>query len=393
MSFCLYTVLEIISIYFMYLAGKCRKLPESKDKNNSRQKAILFFFLSYFFVLILFIFRSGRVGKDTSLYKYYFDRIMDNEPTAAEKSWLGSGFVYIFKFLGLSFNRNYLAVLALFNTITLLLFYLTFFRESDTPWLSLLIFFSFCLHYNIFNQFRQMLAIAITFYNFKNLKDRKLVKYLVICAIAAIFHKTALIMIPFYFIANTKISKKTVLAYCVVTVIAFLGFDYILYLVSVIPYTSRYITSSFISARSYSIAPFAVRLAMVIVCFYYCKRTIKYNNNSSMLYNLCLACLFFQVLALKSYIFSRIITYFSVYFILLIPRVLKAVTQKGKIKILNGKSSIYLPQKVVLALVVVAMFAYKTVYFHFPNGAKNGEYMNYSTFWLSYGIDIIETNA
>lgn len=49
---------------------------------------------------------------------------------------------------------------------------------------------------------RQSLSVAICFYGFKYIKEHKILKYLFFCALAFLFHQSAIFAIPIYFIYN-----------------------------------------------------------------------------------------------------------------------------------------------------------------------------------------------
>lgn len=77
-------------------------------------------------------------------------------------------------------------------------------RESVSFQDACFFFFTSTLYYNYFSMMRQWMAVAIMFWGSRYLRDDKMVKYFLICAIAAVFHPSALIMIPAYFLVKGK---------------------------------------------------------------------------------------------------------------------------------------------------------------------------------------------
>src|SRR5690606_15245298 len=58
------------------------------------------------------------------------------------------------------------------------------------------------------NLIRIMLAASISFYNIKNIEERKLVPFLLLSLVAISFHTTAIVVVPFYFLFNYLIVRR-----------------------------------------------------------------------------------------------------------------------------------------------------------------------------------------
>lgn len=64
----------------------------------------------------------------------------------------------------------------------------------------------------LFNGIRQFLAVTITFIGIKFILDKKYAKAIILILIASLMHQSALLVIPFIFIAQGKAwNKKTLL--------------------------------------------------------------------------------------------------------------------------------------------------------------------------------------
>ena len=64
----------------------------------------------------------------------------------------------------------------------------------------------------MFNGIRQFLAVTITFIGIKFILDKKYAKAIILILIASLMHQSALLVIPFIFIAQGKAwNKKTLL--------------------------------------------------------------------------------------------------------------------------------------------------------------------------------------
>ncbi|MDY3304982.1 MAG: EpsG family protein [Clostridia bacterium] len=63
--------------------------------------------------------------------------------------------------------------------------------------------------------FRQAIAMSICLFAVEYVKKRKLFRFLILVGLACTFHTTAVMFIPFYFVANFKLSFKTIAIYTV----------------------------------------------------------------------------------------------------------------------------------------------------------------------------------
>lgn len=105
-------------------------------------------------------------------------------------------------------NGGYPLVFAISSFLTIYFFYLGLKRydikyKASVYFLYLTVLFPFT-----FNSVRQGIAISICFYAFSFIIERIPKKYLLWILVAAIFHKSALFLLPFYFI-NRFIKKNT----------------------------------------------------------------------------------------------------------------------------------------------------------------------------------------
>lgn len=91
-------------------------------------------------------------------------------------------------------------------TLSFILLGIISFRDMLSIPFSLFIFFMTYYHVT-FNGMRQMLAVAIVFYGFRYIIDRKFASYLIVIVIATMVHKSAFIAVLFYFLGPEKNSK------------------------------------------------------------------------------------------------------------------------------------------------------------------------------------------
>lgn len=73
-------------------------------------------------------------------------------------------------------------------------------------------YFSYFIFFTIFGTFpmtgvRQSCAMAVLMIAFEQMKKKKLIKYLLLMGLAYLFHKSAIVFFPFYFIGRRRITK------------------------------------------------------------------------------------------------------------------------------------------------------------------------------------------
>lgn len=86
---------------------------------------------------------------------------------------------------------------SIYAIITYYILGITIYNYSVDKYTSLIIYL--CLFYlSGLSTIRQEIAVAVVFYGYKYVKEKKLMKYLIICFLAMCFHKTAIIAISFY---------------------------------------------------------------------------------------------------------------------------------------------------------------------------------------------------
>lgn len=109
-------------------------------------------------------------------------------------------------------SKKYHAWFLAWAVVESCLFVNVFRRESVSFLAACFFFFASTLYYNYFSMMRQWMAVAILFWGSRYLRDGKMIKYFVVCFVAAAFHASAIVMIPLYFIVNGKAwSKKQVM--------------------------------------------------------------------------------------------------------------------------------------------------------------------------------------
>src|SRR5690606_27878018 len=105
-------------------------------------------------------------------------------------------------------STDYWAVLLLTAIICVGTYMYVIFKVSENVALSVFIYVVLGAYLVFFNAARQGLAISICAISVIFLLQRKIWHYIIVIIIASFFHRTALILLPFYFILRLPFSYR-----------------------------------------------------------------------------------------------------------------------------------------------------------------------------------------
>ena len=277
--------------------------------------------------------RSSDVGTDLN-YTYFpnFYKILHG----SMNEYTEIGFTYFNKFIQL-FSSNAQTL----TFVTSLIFAGSLSRisvkYSRNVFISLLAVFLSTIFFVSLNNVRQSLACIIMLEAYPFIVDNKLVKFIITVLIASIFHITALLMIPIYFVVNNKFIRKYLLTCAIVgTILIPIIAKLALILISHTKY-NYFLISEFNNGESnkLNILYGFIYLVLALYCLYK-ERNVKKEGYVL----LCMQFFNFWVSFLSLFIpvsemISRIANYFIAYHIIMIPYIYnREYSKKGKIAIL-----------------------------------------------------------
>jgi len=187
-----------IAVVTVLAAGMVKPQPQN-DMIISRQQmlnqaALLFIFSTLFIVSALRL----NVGNDYVGYVKNMHMVVSDAFVVTE-----FGYNWLVRIIyGLSGFENFLMVFAVIAFMTIYFFMLTIYRESENFWFTFFLFIVFGFYYQSFSTVRYYLAVAIVLYSMTFVFKQKWLEFVLLVLIAASFHKTALVALPFYFLAS-----------------------------------------------------------------------------------------------------------------------------------------------------------------------------------------------
>ena len=193
-----------MSVYFILLFVVLVIALILKDNNQHKLTIIL---VSFFLILIAGL-RDVSVGSDSVNYVLIFDRIQGWE--LIWQQVMEPGFL-ILAWISKLLSSNYAVFFLFIASFTVLFLVSGIYSNSVEPIVSLFLLITTGYYTFFFNGARQGVALSILFLATKYIFEKKVYKVTLISIFAALFHSTALILIPAYFLIKRPFSKKILL--------------------------------------------------------------------------------------------------------------------------------------------------------------------------------------
>lgn len=304
----------LIMMAVFFLSGVLNKVYCKDTKLTNFGK----FIINIFIFLILLLPMGLRYGIGTDYFYTYYPYF----------NFIGHGTRY---FDEVGFNLLNIIVYKLFGRFEMLIFITSFIfiyfmykgilnnlNEKERPWGTLMLFLSQAYFYSM-NMVRQSLAISIIFFAFKFLKSKEYKKYYIFCFFACTLHYSAIICLLFPLFLKVKPKQKTkIVLITILTLCKPLLSNVLLKIIMSTKY-SWYIGSRYTLGVSNTVVLINVILFVLSVLY----ENENYGNEEYEILNtinyisVCLMLLIGWVP-----LFNRIIRYFTIFQVLLVPKII-----------------------------------------------------------------------
>lgn len=286
------------NLYFFFLLFLVLLHREVKQK--SLVSLIIFISLITFNGLRFF------VGNDYGGYVNYFDNIKLGYSPLVEP-----GFYFINRIF-LNFNEGYVFVILIYSVISYFLIF-KIIKKYDLGISSVLFITLSDFQFLLNDQIRQGLAILIFFYSIKYIKEKNVVKYILLLSFGSIFvHFSLIFTIPLYFLSSIKIHKYLAVI-ILILVYLFYRFGFFQSLISYLEfipiYGEHYASRSKFLKEEELGTGLGVLFSLVISVFLILKSDLIKNE---LILNLYILGSIFYFLTLDFHLFNRI-TYYIFY--------------------------------------------------------------------------------
>ncbi|MDO9154341.1 MAG: EpsG family protein [Paludibacter sp.] len=231
--------------------------------------------------------------------------------------------------------------------------------------------FAFILYQALFYSFfsitgiRQTIATAITFWCFELIKKNKFIPFLILILIASSIHKSVLVFIPFYFLANIDRSRQ-------IYILSFILFPIIVVTKQVFAYTLA-VASAVENYMHYVELPekagtptFTILLLLVVFLgWFFMKQTLEKYPDSFRIFNAIAIAFVLTPLTWVEPNFMRVVQYFSIFMLIFIPKILNSINFKPQ----SFRLIIYMFMYLLLIVLIIKTGAeYKFLWQEMPLG-------------------------
>lgn len=290
-------------------------------------------------MLVLLAFRGEYVGNDTRTY-------MERYAVFARVDWKNLQYIselYQMEYFFAIFNKA-LALISdsprLLIIVTSILFVKTLcdevYRTSVNPCLSFVIYVGLGTFTGGMNTMRQQIALSFIICSYKYIKEKKLKEYMILILAAAVFHKSALVMLPMYWVSQIHIDKKIIGMFMASVLFFVVIGDRVAWFV-VSKFYPGYIENF---GNNGEVGALLIYTALLFITIFYAKGSYR-----SVYLSFGMVLIYLTLLTFYAPIAERLFRYFSSMFIFAIPNAI-------------GNIRYYSTRKAAECLVSIAMMAY-----------------------------------
>lgn len=317
-----------MSVYLIFLFSVVI-LCSFRIKKNASRNYLYPFALIGWVVIILFSGLRYGIGTDYFSYEAIFYSI-DSGGSYNESLEPG------FKFLGSLFSNTkngFYCFIFLLSTITNVFFLFAIYKESEKisenlKALSLILFFLTSTYFWPFNGVRQGIACSFIVFSLRYIFRRDFIRFCLCVVIAALFHKSAIVVVFIYFLYGVRLSSFFYLCAVLASIIIHQTGVVSLIGQMLLPYLGEKYARYIYNPLNFGGSGLGVYVYVIIFfvlwwCGAYVKKNIIHKNDvhKQIDYYLCLFTigLILRVFALDNLIFVRFAYYFTIFDMLFIP--------------------------------------------------------------------------
>ncbi|MGG7620214.1 EpsG family protein [Bacillus coreaensis] len=228
--------------------------------------------------------------------------------------------------------------------ITNVLIIIGLYKYSRLFELSIYVYITGGLFLVTMNGIKQCLATAIIFTATKYLIEGNWFRYILVVIFASLFHQSALILIPIYFLVRYRAWSKATVILLFFSILIVLGFNQFSKVLFTAIEDSQYGVYGGFNEGGANILRVIVFAVPLVIAFFGREKLRKIYPESDFIVNMALIGLSFMIISTGNWIFARFNIYFELYQIILISWIIKVFREKD--------------QKLVYYAIVVCYFAY-----------------------------------
>lgn len=180
------------------------------------------------------------------------------------------------------------------------------------------------------NGIRQTLAAAIIFTGTKFLIEGNWFKYILVVLFASLFHQSALILIPIYFIVRYKAWSKATYILLLVSILIVIGYEQFTVLLFSAIEDSQYGHYAEFKEGGANFMRVVVDLVPLLIAFIGRNKLREIFPQSDYIVNMALIGFLFMIISTQNWIFARFSLFFTLYQLILISWIIKLFRKKDQ---------------------------------------------------------------
>ena len=281
-------------------------------------------------------FRGKYVGADTSGYirNFHSMRRIPFFTAIGEKTGrFESGYKFFTRFVGI-FTDNEVIFFCVCAAIFAICLWKYINKNSKNKFMSIMLYFTVTGFQFQLSGIRQSLALAVILLSFEYIKERKVIKFLILSCIASLFHTSALAIIPMYFTAYIKINFKNFLLYLIGVISAIIYANPLIKLFLNFGDYNRYIDEA--GADGGAIFVVLMYIITIIAAYIYQEPYKKQNKHAKFFFNMTFVSLVIYILRYFMVLVERVSYYYQFAFIVLLPNVIESIPDKKTRNFIRG---------------------------------------------------------
>ncbi len=327
-----YSFFVFLTVVVAYsIKGVKQSTSYGKDYGNNQGLVSTICFCGLFLLLFLLSSMRHMTGHD---YSTYIDRAHDIAHESYGVTEWGFNLLVLLVY-SICNCENYILLFAIIAAAMIGFFLAGIYRQSRDFAFSFFLYMAFGLYFQSFSTIRYYLAMSIVFFSLSFWKKKHYIKGILFVIAASFFHKSALFVIPIYFLAGIKWKRIHII---ILTLFASTGVifnDFYLKIMLKL-YPSYVVSGEFEGTGGFSIINVLRSLAVVILGLYFWRETVKENNkfgqeNGFYFYLNYASLLYFTFFSFVPY-GSRIGYYMSISQILYLPSIIEDIKDDKKKK-------------------------------------------------------------
>lgn len=301
------------------------------EKKIKKSKILKYIIITIGLTILIFI--SGcryNVGTDYKIYIYNYEKtaLIEYNQISSMRTEIGN--ILLCKFLFIFFKDPQIVIFT-YSMLTILITYIAIKKMKYKEITSLAFFIFMCVFIPFcYNGIRQGLAIPIILLSIAYLKERKLLKFLIIVFVASLIHTTSLIIIPFALIVHYSKDKnifRNILVFTIIISITIMFLPNLLMKLEIFSNYYGYLKN--ISLDNLSFTPLILQLP-TLICIIMSLKDNKEDREIMILISLTTAGIILETTTTVSQYLNRLSLYLTINMIITIPRLLNIVKSAPK---------------------------------------------------------------